>query len=366
FFARILVDQGKTYHAVGLGTLYAVINLPHYMKLKAFAVGWLTPLAYTRLGFLLVFLLSVILLFRPFVKWSKRDVLFYLPLLGLLAGLNTVFGYLSFGSEPQDGALRLNVSGSQFQRHLGLIVQAPDLGLEKTVFSYCEILDDRYGIFSIEGQPWTPESPRNYYNPDLASDDTSLLVQTVENGRREIWRSKGVGKPPAFLIEGATPSWEPNGTGFVFERGGKLYIFDVVTAVETWLPVDGNCYDPRYSTQGDSLVYGVKEKDGTSLRYLDLSTFTEKILFRSKGHIESPQFSHDGRKIVFSADLENSQDIWALDLVKNTLLRLTLNSALDRDPVWDQAHSRIVFASDRGRGLGCTTLFWIPIPEELR
>jgi hypothetical protein len=31
--------------------------------------------------------------------------------------------------------------------------------------------------------------------------------------------------------------------------------------------------------------------------------------------------------------------------------------------MWDEANHRIIFASDRGRGLECSTLFWIAAPE---
>ena len=70
--------------------------------------------------------------------------------------------------------------------------------------------------------------------------------------------------------------------------------------------------------------------------------------------------------MVFSIDSGHNQDIWALEIEDRFPRRLTRSPALDRDPVWDEARSRIVFASDRGRGLGCTTLFWLPIPDELR
>jgi Tol biopolymer transport system component len=43
--------------------------------------------------------------------------------------------------------------------------------------------------------------------------------------------------------------------------------------------------------------------------------------------------------------------------------RLTHDPAIDTAPVWDEANQRILFTSDRGRGLECSTLFAIPLPQ---
>ena len=365
YFGRILLDLGRVYEAWGLGILFGVINLPHYMELRTYASGWQAPLGYSRLWFLLIFFGVAIYLFRRFVTMPRRTVLWYVVVCLFLAGLNTLYDSVPFGSTPRDLARRLTIPGSEFQPHLSLILQDPDLGGQQVVFSYCALLEDDYEIFSAEGRPWFSQGSRNYYGPDLASDDQSLLVETVENGRDEIWLSRGVGQPPAFLIEGRSPGWHPDGNGLVFEREGELYVFDLQAGTETSLECPGRCYDPSFSPEGDSVLYAVRQEGTTSLRVLDLASRKESILFQALQRIESPQWSGDGRKIVFSADFGNNQDIWGLNLADDSLVQLTLDPALDRDPIWDEAHSRILFMSDRDRGLACTTLYEIPIPEGL-
>ena len=365
FLVKILVDLGKFLEAAGLGILYAALNAPHYMKTMALAAGWWTPLAYTRLWFLVVLFLVTLFLFRSFIRLGGREVLYCTLALGALAAVQTGFAYALLPAEPQEQARRLSVPGVEFARHLSLIVRSPDVGRETMLFGYCELLDNRYGVFSLQGRRRMSDGQRNYYYPDLAADDRSLLVETVENGRHQVWLSTNVGDPPRFLVDGGKPRWHPNGTKFVFQRQGRLYTRDLVTRQNTLLPIEETCYDADYSADGNRLVYCVREKEGSSLRTLDLGSLAETVLARWQGRVGSPRFSADGEHLVFALDLGNGHDIWALDLARSRSLQLTWSRAQDIDPIWDEAGSRIVFVSDRERGLGCTTLYWMPIPEEM-
>jgi Tol biopolymer transport system component len=53
-----------------------------------------------------------------------------------------------------------------------------------------------------------------------------------------------------------------------------------------------------------------------------------------------------------------------LKVITLQLQRLTRDPAIDTAPVWDEAHQRILFTSDRGRGLEISSLFWIPLPKK--
>jgi Tol biopolymer transport system component len=52
-----------------------------------------------------------------------------------------------------------------------------------------------------------------------------------------------------------------------------------------------------------------------------------------------------------------------MDFATRQLQRLTRDPAIDTAPMWDEANRRIIFASDRGSGLECSTLFWIAAPK---
>src|SRR5262249_20087228 len=68
----------------------------------------------------------------------------------------------------------------------------------------------------------------------------------------------------------------------------------------------------------------------------------------------SPRISPDGTRVAVDLyDQEN--DIWVWDLARETLTRLTLDSAHDRFPVWTPDGRRIIFNSDRS---GSWNLYW--------
>ncbi len=70
--------------------------------------------------------------------------------------------------------------------------------------------------------------------------------------------------------------------------------------------------------------------------------------------------SPDRRRLAFVAVRDGNQDIWLRDLATGAERRLTSDSARDRDPCWEDG-STIVFASDRGRGLGYTALYRVTV-----
>ncbi len=70
----------------------------------------------------------------------------------------------------------------------------------------------------------------------------------------------------------------------------------------------------------------------------------------------------DGRRIVFER-WEGSWDLAILDRATGRLTALTSDAANEVDPAW-MGPDRVVFASDRDRGLGSTALYSVPAPEE--
>ena len=363
FFVRILLDLGRVYAALGVAILFAAINLPHYLKLKSLAVGWLTPLAYTRLWLLALFFATVIVFFHRFLNADRGAVLSLLLVVVVLSSGHTLLDYLA-AKPSTDTVSQIQVEGSEFQRQPGLIMNSPDRGRNKTVFSYCTI-PDQYAIFSTSGARLTPEGGHNYYRPDLAPDDTRLLVETVEEGEHRILYFPRMGQSPTPLTRGRTPSWHPSGDRFVFEKAGKLYIFEMDTRRAISLDTRGLCCAPSYSPTGRFLIYCLQETKAASLRRLDLESGEFDTILRFPHRLRSPRLSPDETRIVFSAETSGNWDIWMFDLLKNDLSRVTWDPAVDLDTIRQEDGSGIVFASDRGRGLGCTALFEIPMAEQL-
>ncbi len=156
FYVKILLDLDRPRAAVGVAALLVVLNLPHYLRLEWLAQGWWTPAAYSRLWLLLLFLLASLWIFRYSIRLRSKHLLAAGIIIPLAVGLTTLTEYPAYANQPQDDARWLEVQGPEFSRNLGLILTSPDLGRQKLVFSYCELMDERYAIYGEDGSRWTP------------------------------------------------------------------------------------------------------------------------------------------------------------------------------------------------------------------
>jgi eukaryotic-like serine/threonine-protein kinase len=62
--------------------------------------------------------------------------------------------------------------------------------------------------------------------------------------------------------------------------------------------------------------------------------------------------SPDGTRVAFSKNEAGNQDIWVIDLARNTNTRFTSNPLVDSAPVWSPDGMRIAFARNSGAGGG--------------
>jgi dipeptidyl aminopeptidase/acylaminoacyl peptidase len=272
----------------------------------------------------------------------------------------------------EDGATWLQIDDAEFKRHQGLLMKHPDLGAKRVVFSYCEFWNEQYTIFSTDSGRWTPLARRNYYYPDLAPDDSSLLVQTMVNGRDEIWLSRGQGREPRFLVAGAYPSWREGGKSFVYVSGNSISLATIDSGQLTNNILiqagsgDREFYDLVCSPQGNFLAYCVEDKSEAEqafqLRRYDFAGNREEIVLAGRSRLEQPAWSPDERALLFVETMKGNREVWARDLLTRESHQLTHHRGEDTSPVWDAANNRILFTSDRGRGLEFSAIFWLPAP----
>jgi hypothetical protein len=356
-----------------LSGFFLLINLPHLLELRKFADGWLTPLGYARLWLLVLFFIVICFFFLRAANWRRFRT--HLVCVLALAGVVGVVDFRRAMAKEHDVAQWIPLHEEEFDRHLGLLIKTPAIGRERLVFSYAEAFDEDYAVYSMrrDGQvegSWTPDSPQKFYDPDIAADDQRVLMESIRNGRPEIWLSRGKGQKPEFLLEGENPDWHADGIGFAFLRESKIGFSTVResgAAVPVWLELAESCHDVALSPV-DHRVAICAERANEKEYLLAISAAVpgnadREILLQSREPLERPAWSPDGSAIVFSWNRDGNRDLWMIDLNTRNLSRLTRDPAIDTAPVWDNANRRIIFTSDRGRGLEFSTLFWIPAPE---
>jgi hypothetical protein len=80
------------------------------------------------------------------------------------------------------------------------------------------------------------------------------------------------------------------------------------------------------------------------------------------GRLRHPRLSPDGTRVAFQAFVAGSWDVCAVDRPTGLFTRVTRGPSNDVEPAWTADGRSILFASDRGRGLGLTMIYRVPSP----
>ena len=355
FFVKILIDKKNRPGAALLAGVFILVNLPIFPKLLPLVNGWWILIAYPRLWLLLAFLICTLYLFRQDISWRPfSTVRWGHPVLMLFSAF-TAQGLLSLSTGAEGQAAYWPVNDPKHT-----ISKQPDAGKNQLVF--IALIDDHYAVFSYDSGRWTPPHAQNFYNPALASDDKTLLVETVANNRPEIWISKGKGQAPVFLQRGQSPTWHPDATQFAFIQDGVIWRFDMQQQQRSFLIDIGNGYDLAFSPDGLSIAYCTRDLQGTRLQVLDIATGRIETVLQSPARIETPAWSPDASQLFFAWNRTGNRDIWSLTRSAPAPVQHTTHRDSDTAPVW--FGEQLIFVTDRGLGLEMSTLYRLTLPGD--
>ncbi len=161
-------------------------------------------------------------------------------------------------------------------------------------------------------------------------------------------------------------AWSPDGTTLVYSMQGRLWRQHLGTDEAEQL-TSGPSYDyqPDWSPDGRSIVYVSYRDDAMELWLLDLESLASRPLTRNGAVNLEPRFSPDGSRLAFvSTRFEGRWHIFVMDLRRGepgALQRLTEDrqsdlpryyySSFDHylSPSWSPDGTEILFVSNRGR-----------------
>jgi TolB protein len=170
-------------------------------------------------------------------------------------------------------------------------------------------------------------------------------------------------------------SWGPDSKELIYSMAGSLWRQKLDSKEATQL-TDGAGYDyqPDWSPDGKSVVYVSYQKDAMELWWLDLTTGKSSQLTSGGAVNVEPRWSPEGNKIVWVSTQYNRRFHVFMADVKNgaleNVVRLTgeTKSSLPRyyysaydmeiNPVWTRDGKEILFVSNRGHIHG-TGGFWL-------
>ncbi|MDR1235876.1 MAG: Tol-Pal system beta propeller repeat protein TolB [Holosporaceae bacterium] len=164
-----------------------------------------------------------------------------------------------------------------------------------------------------------------------------------------------------FLTDGGTivltPRFSPSGKEFSFfsyrekiVNGRRIpvtagvYRYDLDTQkTELLANFNGMTYAPRYSSDGNLLVFSLSDHGSSSIYTFDL--VTKRITRITKGRCidTSPCFSPDGKYIVFNSDRGGTQQLYIMNSDGSDVRRLSFSNGRYATPVWSPRGDWIAF-----------------------
>jgi dipeptidyl aminopeptidase/acylaminoacyl peptidase len=166
------------------------------------------------------------------------------------------------------------------------------------------------------------------------------------------------------MLDEFAPNWSLDGRHIVYQDNayGGIYVMDVETqsAVEISHDIPGHLSSPSWSPDGRKIaVTSTTTGSFWDIWVMDADGSNATNLTRSETRSENfPSWSPDGKKIVYSSEERDFvKDIHVMNADGTGDLNLTNDPADDTYPTWSPDGSLIAFVSDRARGLPLADLF---------
>ncbi len=283
--------------------------------------------------------------FIAFVRYSKEEIgIFMIPALG---GAERSLR-LAKGKEPNIGGLSWSPDG----KHLAFSISASAQEPNKIFLMSVESLE--------ESQLTSLPSGFGDFGPDVSPDGKMIaFIRMLGSGpNSEIYLMPATGGAPKRLTFDDRPigdgiAWMPDGKEIIYSsvRDGSLRLMRVTASggtPEQVADVGNNAYSVAISSRGNRLAY-LQYKDDVNIWRFDANAKTNRKtvpvkLISSTLQENSPQYSPDGQRIVFTSSRSGSFEIWVSQSDGTNPVQITsLGNVSTGTPRWSPDGRQIAF-----------------------
>ena len=219
-----------------------------------------------------------------------------------------------------------------------------------------------FALLCAEGS--TPFARAGYDAGDyVASKGVGKIVfSSNSDGKWEIYimRADGTGKArltkseendtmPCLSSDGSRVLWVAGGEGTgpqEGEYGGRICIMDLKDLRKKYLTPQGKLDDnPQFSTDGKKIIFSSVEEDSDDIWTMNTDGSSRKRLTTDSASDCMPSSSPNGRQIVFQSNRTGAYEIFVMDADGKNLKQLTKYKTWAGAPSFSPDGKNIVFAS---------------------
>jgi len=132
-------------------------------------------------------------------------------------------------------------------------------------------------------------------------------------------------------------------------RGSQLHIMDSDGRHDLILnPARSLYFSPDWSPDGRYLIYTNYRAHNPDIYMADLEQSKEIKFFAAEGLNASPRWSPDGRSIAFAKENSGETDLYLLGVADKQLRQITSSRGNEISPTWSPDGHYLAFVSDRG------------------
>ena len=124
----------------------------------------------------------------------------------------------------------------------------------------------------------------------------------------------------------------------------SVYRYNLQTGkIELIADFKGMTYAPRYSPDGNLLIFSLSDRGASSIYTFNLQTKEIRRLTKGRCIDTSPCYSPDGKQIVFNSDRGGTQQLYVMNEDGSNIRRLTFSKGRYATPAWSPRGDWIAF-----------------------